>query len=89
MNFIPYDINKVNRNKYRKTENLRLIEEFAESGESCAKIKNFPQIRSSVAATSLNHSARNFGYPHIRFISRKEELFVINENLVNAKEEST
>lgn len=89
MNFIPYDINKLNKNKYRKTENLRLIEEFAESGESCAKIENFSQKTSSVAATTLNHSAKHFGYPHIRFMSRKGKLFVINENLVNAKEEST
>lgn len=89
MNFIPYDINKVNRSKYRKTENLRLIEEFAKSGESCVKIENFPQKRASVAATTLNHSAKHFGYPHIRFMSRKGELFAINEILVNAKEEST
>lgn len=86
MNFIPYDIKKVGRNMYNKTENLRIIEEFAETGISCAKIIDFPQERSNVAANSLNNSAKRYGYNHIQFLSRKKELFVINTQLISSEE---
>lgn len=65
---------------YSKVKNLEIIDAFIKTGYAYAYIKDFPHKNANSAATSLNRSAKNFGYTHIKFVSRGDVVYVMNKN---------
>ena len=44
MKLVPYDVAKLpGKNVYSKSENLRILEEFANSGLECVKVEGWTQ----------------------------------------------
>lgn len=78
MKLVEYDINKIEGVKlYKKSENLKILEEFIESGMDCAKIEGFNQKSAMGCAASLNSSIKRYNIGGIRAISRKEKCYLI------------
>lgn len=80
MEFIECTKEEARPGLHSKAKNLEIIEAFVETGYAYAYIKDFPQKNANGAATSLNHSAKHFGYTHIKFMSRGDAVYVMNMN---------
>lgn len=79
MKLVPcYDTN-LGVNKYKKTINHRLIEEFRDSDMDCAEVTDFTHCSSESCAAALTACARRYGILTIRAISRKNKVFLIKE----------
>lgn len=78
MKLVEYDINKIEGAKiYKKTENMKILEEFIESGMDCAKIEGFNQNSAMGCAASLNSSIKRYNLGGIRAISRKRNCYLV------------
>lgn len=78
MKLVKYDINKIeNAMGYTKSENLRLLEEFIESGMECAKVEGFNHKTAIHCAISLNASIKRYNLGGIRAISREGVCYLI------------
>lgn len=80
MKLVEYNINKVDVKGYKKSNNLKILEEFIDSGLECAKVDGFTQDNASHAAYSLNNSIKRYRFGGIRAISRNKEVFLIRVN---------
>ena len=74
MKLIPYDEKKI---YYAKTSNLRILEEFLNSGLTCAKLEGFPQKNAETCACSLRSSIRHFKMQGIKIIKRGETIILL------------
>ena len=81
MNFVPYDINRLNTTGYKKTVNLEKLQEFIDSGLLCAKVENWKHKNANIAAASFRRSAKLFKL-NIAVLARKGEVYLINMNLI-------
>lgn len=79
MRLVAYDLKDVkNAECYlKKSDNLRLIEEFVASDMECAKIEGFTQRTAQICAASLQLSIKRYNVGGIQAISRKNEAFLI------------
>lgn len=78
MKLVEYDINKIEGAKcYKKSDNLRILEEFIESGMEYAKVEGFNNKTAMHCATSLNTSIKRYNLGGIRAISRKGVCYLI------------
>lgn len=80
MKLIPYDKKDLCIG-YRFTSNLKILEDFANSGLECAKVEGFPQKNAGQSAASLNQSIKRYKMFTIRAISRKGEVFLIKQSI--------
>lgn len=67
----------INGGTYKRSDNLRILEEFADSGLECAEVKNFSQKNAEVCASSLANSIKHYGFSGIAAISRKDHVYLI------------
>lgn len=74
MRLIPYDEKKIH---YVKTSNLRILEEFLNSGLTCAKLEGFPQKNAETCACSLRASIRHFKMNGIKVIKRGDAVILL------------
>ena len=81
MNFVPYDINRLNAMGYKKTANLEKLQEFIDSGLLCAKVENWKHKNAYIAANSFKRSAKLFKL-NITVIVRKGEVYLVNMSLI-------
>ena len=82
MKMVPYDVKKLgHRYSYKSTENLRILEEFEKSGETCVRIEDFPQKHASSCYASLRKSIMRFHMNGISVFTRKGEVFLIRNKL--------
>jgi hypothetical protein len=77
MKLIPYDIRKIDPNKYKKSKNYLLLTDFMESDMDCAKVENYTQKCARHCSTSLNISIKRYRMGGIRSIVRDGEVFLI------------
>lgn len=78
MKLVEYDINKIDGARgYRKSDNLKILEEFVESGMECAKVEGYNNKTAAHCATSLNTSIKRYNLGGIRAISRKGVCYLI------------
>jgi hypothetical protein len=78
MKFIPADVTKLNLKGYAKTDNLALLEAFADSGHACVKIVNFHHSDAKSCAASLKNSINRFKFGSIKVIIRQNEVYLID-----------
>lgn len=78
MKLIAYDKKKLDTGVYyTKTNNMRFIEEFANSSMDCAKVEGWTQQDAWSCAASLNSTIKRMGKKNIRAISRKGEVYLL------------
>lgn len=83
MTLVPYE--NINECKYR-TDNYRILSEFAKSDLDCAEIKDFTQKKASYCATSLQRSIKIYKMASIECVFRKGKVLLIKKK---TKESST
>lgn len=67
---------------YKKSDNLKTLEEFVESGLECAEVKNFTQKNANICASSLANSIKHYGFSGIAAISRKNHVYLIRDDIL-------
>ena len=89
MTLVPYE--NINECKYR-TDNYRILSEFAKSDLDCAEIKDFTQKKASYCAASLQRSIKIYKMASIECVFRKGKVLLIKKNeerIINSKFERT
>lgn len=79
MKLVKCDINKVGGMLYKKSCNLKILEEFVESGMECAKVEGWNHSNASVCVTSLNLSIKRYKIGGIHAITRKGEVYLVKQ----------
>ena len=80
MKLIPYERKKLGATLgYKCSENLRILEEFADSGLDCAKVEGWTAKTAGYSAAALKKSIARYKFAGITAISRKGEVYLIKE----------
>ena len=77
MKFKPYDRNAIG--VYKMTDNMEFIRNFVNSGLACAKVEDYTQKNAYICANVLNGAAKRLLCPHVKAITKKGEVYLINE----------
>lgn len=80
MKFEKYSIKKIGMG-YKRSNNMKLLDEFKESGLKCAKVTEYTTKTPRYCASSLQQTINRYHkeYRGLRAISRGDEVFLINE----------
>ena len=73
---IPCDRNEI-EGGYARTKNLKILEEFRDSGLDCAKLEGWTNKDANHAATSLNVSIKRFKFGGIKATGRAGNVYLI------------
>lgn len=76
MKLVPYEKKKLG-NYYARTSNLKILEEFLDSGLDCAKLEDYPHKNAYSCSASLRKSIQRFGMKGITIMVRKNDVFLI------------
>lgn len=85
MRFEAYDINLVECKGYKRSPNVKLLNEFVNSGLACATVEDFDQRDAYVCAASLRKTALRERLYSVKIICRKDKVYLINELIANKK----
>ena len=86
MKLVPYDLEKIGYyGAYRKTRNLKILDEFVKSGHRCVKIEDYPQKDAKNCSRSLKASIRKFKLNGIKVSVRGQDVFLINTGIDNPR----
>lgn len=85
MRFEAYDINLVEAKGYKRSHNVRLLNEFVNSGLACATVEDFEHRDANVCACSLRKTVLRERLYSIKVIVRKGKVYLINEIIANKK----
>lgn len=77
MKLVPYDRNKIDNVNFVKTKNYKLLLEFVESNELCARVDDHDCAKASYCAASLQASIKRFNINNVRVMLRKDKVFLI------------
>lgn len=81
MKLIPYERKKLGATLgYKCSENLRILEEFANSGLDCAKVEGWTAKTAGYSAAALKKSIARYKFAGMTAISRKGVVYLIKEN---------
>lgn len=62
---------------YKRTKLHKILLEFAESDYNAARLDDHEYKNANSGTNALNQSAKNFGMPHIRAITRNGNIFLL------------
>lgn len=78
MKLVEQDVNKIEGLRfYVRSENRRILEEFADRGFACARVDDYTQCNARCCASSLNASIKRFKIGNIKAMVRKNKVFLI------------
>ena len=78
MKLVKCDRKEIRSNVYwRKTDNMKLIEEFANSSLDCAKVEGWTQKSATGCAGSLNKTIKLLHKNNMKAISQHGEVFLV------------
>lgn len=77
MRFTVCDINEAKF--YKRTKNLKLLEDFRDSGAHCAKVEDWNNKNCYVCTGSLRNSIRRYRFSTLQAITRNGEVYLINK----------
>lgn len=80
MKLVKADINKIQPNIYKKSNNLKLLEDFINSGEDCMEVVDYTHKKPSGCVWSLNNSIRRYSLGGIRSICRDKRVYLVKVN---------
>ena len=75
MKLVECNINEIGT--YKKTNNLKILEEFLDSGMVCARVDDYTQVSANGCATSLKTSIKRFNIHGVDAIRRKDNVYLI------------
>lgn len=75
MKLVPY--NAKNLKYYRRTSNLKILEEFIASDLKCVKIEGYPHKNAKSCASCLNASIRRFHVNSVKVLLRKDDVILL------------
>jgi len=67
------------RGHYRRSENLKLLDEFANSGMDCAKIEDLGERDACQIAGSLRNSVKRYGFNSIVIAARDGVVYLLKK----------
>ena len=77
MTLVPYNKNDLTIPIYKRSSNLKILEEFANSDLDCARVDGYTQSKPQYCVNSLSNSIKQFGMYGIKVIRRKDDVFLI------------
>lgn len=77
MTLVPYNKNDLNPVTYKRTSNLKIIDEFVHSELDCVRVDGYTHKSAIVCAQCLRVSVKRFGVPGIRVVQRKDDVFLV------------
>lgn len=82
MKLVPYNKNDIDRKHlYRQGRNMRMLEEFMESGLDCVKIEDYPHKNATICQQNLTVSITRMGLrKSVKVVKRKDEVFLLRTN---------
>lgn len=78
MELVAYDKEKLNM--YKRTKQLKFIDEFIESDMDCTKVVNYTNKDAKSCVTSLATAIKYFHKNGIRAIMRDNEVYLVKIN---------
>ena len=86
MKLVPYNLSDLGHiGGYRKTSNLKILDEFVKSGYQCVKVENYPQKDAANCRNSLVNSIKKFKLNGIKVSVRGRDVFLINTGFDNPR----
>lgn len=84
MKLVEYDYEKLkNDYGYKKTSNLKIIEEFEASNLDCCRVESSTHKNARSLSSSLSNSIKRFGKHNIRVILSDGEVFLVKRSIEN------
>ena len=85
MTLVPFNVKEIpkRKNGYKKTKNLKVLEEFEASGHACVRVDNHHYRNEMTCRNTLTKSAKRFGMTHIKAYLRDGKVYLINTTLVD------
>ena len=81
MRMVACNLNEIeSKGVYKKSDNFKILNEFAESEHTCVMIEDYTQKNAMCCAASLNTSIKRYHMTGIRAISRKDKVYLIRVN---------
>lgn len=79
MRITPYNLNKIENvtGYYKKSELLKILEEFTESDMESAKIEDYSHKSASSCVASFGNAIRRYKMNGIKALTRNGEVFLI------------
>ena len=80
MKLTPYNKKDLYINGYKRTKNIRIIDEFVNSEYDCVKVEGWSHGEAFHHAASLNMTIKRMNKSGIKAVSRKGEVFLVKLN---------
>ena len=78
MKLISWNVDEIGGRKlYRRSANLRILQEFANSDMTCAKVEDYTHKSAAACASSLVNSIKNYRIPGIQAVVREGAVYLI------------
>lgn len=78
MKLTPYNISKLGEiRSYAKSNNLKMLEEFANSNYDCVKVEDYPHKTATGCYTSFCKSIKRFNMTGIKVCIRGGDVFLV------------
>ena len=79
MKLVAYDKEKLNLGMYKKTKNLKILNEFINSDMDCARVEGYSNVNAASCASSLKRSVDRFRMTGIEVFVRKGEVYLVKK----------
>lgn len=77
MTLVPYNKNDLKSVTYKRTSNLKIIDEFVRSELDCVRLEGYTHKSATVCAQCLRVSVKRFGACGVRVVQRKDDVFLV------------
>lgn len=81
MNFIPCDKKAIATVKNIRSDNFKLLTEFAESGHECAQVEGYPHKNANACAAALRAAIKKYRIFTIGVAVRKDNVYLIRKSI--------
>lgn len=77
MKLVKANLKELGKIRTKKSDRLKLLEEFAESDMDCAEVVNFTHKHATSCASSLNESIKRYHMTSIRAIQSGDRVYLV------------
>jgi hypothetical protein len=83
MKLVPTNIDKIMLKRYGRSDNLGLLNEFADSNLVCAEVINYPHKSANCCATSLQASIRRYKMSRISCTTVNGRVILVKWDMID------
>lgn len=77
MKLVPYDKTKLGGSFYKRTNNLKILEEFVDSDYDCVEVREYNHSKPAHCSSSLANTIKRFKMNNLRAILRDGHVYLI------------